>query len=69
MSIYAKALTAIVSTLVTRWLAQYFGIDPMALGIEEDLRVLVGLGIDFAIASVNGFWVWLLPNKPKAATK
>lgn len=62
MSAYRKLVAAILSTLIMRWIARYFGFDPAAMGLDGDVLALVDLGIDAAFAAVNGFWVWLLPN-------
>lgn len=63
MSTYNKLFAAILSTFISRWMLQYFGVDAEALGVGPDLQLLVALGIDSAVAAFNGFWVWLLPNK------
>ena len=65
MTTYNKLFAAILSSLVSRWLLQYAGIDAQSLGVAPELQMLVSLGIDSAVAGFNGFWVWLLPNKVK----
>lgn len=64
---YNKLFAAIISTLLSRWLFAYFGLDIEAMGVAPDLQALVSLGIDAAFAGVNGFFVWLLPNKKPEA--
>lgn len=63
MTAYNKLFAAILSTLLSRWLFSYFGLDLEAMGVAPDFHTLVSLGIDAAFAGVNGFFVWLLPNK------
>jgi len=63
MSAYNKLFAAIFSTLLSRWLFSYFGLDVEAMGVAPDLQSLVQLSIDAGFAGVNGFFVWLLPNK------
>ena len=65
MTAYNKLLAAILSTLLMRWALQWFGFDATALGVDEDIRMLVSLGLDLAVAAVNGFFVWLIPNVKK----
>ena len=66
MSAYNKLFAAIVSTLISRWMLQYLGIDAESLGVAPDLQMLVALLIDGGVAGFNGFWVWLLPNEKPA---
>lgn len=66
MSAYNKLFAAIITTLLTRWMLRYFGLDVEAMGVGPDLQMLVSLGIDTGVAAVNGFFVWLLPNKKAA---
>jgi hypothetical protein len=66
MMAYNKLIAAIVSALLVRWFLQWSGIDITAIGVEEDLRLLVSVAIDFAAAGVSGFFVWLVPNIKKA---
>lgn len=63
MTAYSKLFAAIISTLLSRWLFSYFGLDLIEMGVAPDLQSLVSLGVDAAFAGVNGFFVWLLPNK------
>jgi hypothetical protein len=63
MTAYNKLFAAILSTLLTRWLLQYLGLDVQAMGVGPEFQMLISLGIDAAVAGVNGFFVWLLPNK------
>ncbi|HET6406788.1 MAG TPA: hypothetical protein VFG14_02820 [Chthoniobacteraceae bacterium] len=63
MTAYNKLFAAIISTLLSRWLFSYFGLDLVEMGVAPDLQSLVSLGVDAAFAGVNGFFVWLLPNK------
>jgi hypothetical protein len=65
MTAYNKRFAAIISTLLMRWALQWFGFDATALGVDEDIRMLVSLGLDAAVAGVNGFFVWLIPNISK----
>lgn len=66
MTAYNKLFAAIISTLLSRWLFSYFGLDLVEMGVAPDLQSLVSLGVDAAFAGVNGFFVWLLPNKEPA---
>ena len=63
MTVYNKLVAAIGSTLVSRWLLQYLGIDAASIGVQPELQMAVSLAIDAAVAGVKGFFVWLLPNK------
>ncbi len=67
MSAYNKFFAAILSTLIMRWIARYLGFDPVSMGMEGDIVMLVNLALDGAFAGFNGFWVWLLPNSPATA--
>lgn len=67
MSAYNKLFAAILSTLLTRWILKWTGLDVAKLGVASDLQMLVTLGIDAATAGVVGFFVWLLPNKQRQA--
>lgn len=62
MSDYNKLFAAILSTLLARWLLQFFGVDATALGVASDLQEFAGWGINAAAAAFAGFWVWLVPN-------
>lgn len=62
MTAYNKLFAAIVSTLLMRWILQYFGLDVSALGVGDDFRAAVSLTIDALTAGVTGFFVWLIPN-------
>lgn len=55
MSAYNKLFAAIITTLLTRWMLRYFGLDVEAMGVGPDLQMLVPLGIDTGVAAVNGF--------------
>lgn len=63
---YNKLIAAIVSALLVRWFLKWSGIDISAIGVEEDLRMLVSVAIDVVAAGVSGFFVWLVPNIKKA---
>lgn len=67
MTAYNKLFAAIITTLACRWALQHFGFDAGALGVDEDIRSLVALGLDALVAGVNGFFVWLVPNKTSEA--
>lgn len=63
---YNKLFAAVISALLVRWFLHWTGVDISAIGVEEDLRLIVSLGIDFAAAAVSGFFVWLVPNVKRA---
>lgn len=65
MTAYNKLFAAIASTLLMRWLLQWTGFDAVGLGVDMEIRELVSLGMDLAVAGVNGFFVWLIPNIQK----
>ncbi|WP_421925292.1 hypothetical protein [Neoaquamicrobium sediminum] len=67
MSAYNKAIAAILSTLIMRWIARYLGFDPASMGLEGEIVMVIDVAIDGAFAAFNGFWVWLLPNRPGTA--
>lgn len=59
---YNKLIAAIVSTLLMRWVLKWADVDIDGLGVSDDFRTVVSLGIDAAAAAVNGLFVWWLPN-------
>lgn len=62
MSNYNKFFVSIASVLLMRWLLRWAGLDISALGVEDDFRMFVQVGIDAVTAGVTGFFVWLVPN-------
>lgn len=62
MNAYNKLFAAILSTLLSRWMLAYLGLDAETLGVAPELQAVVTLTIDGVVAAFNGFWVWLLPN-------
>lgn len=66
MSAYNKLFAAVLSTLLMRWAMQYLGFDAVGLGVDEEVRALVALSLDALVAGINGFFVWLVPNKAAA---
>ena len=65
MTAYNKLFAAILSTLAIRWFLTLTGINVTELGVDTEFRALVTLGFDAAVAGLNGFFVWLIPNKPE----
>lgn len=62
MTAYNKLIAALVSVFLMRLLLQWTGLDAAALGVGDQFRDLVSLGVDAVAAAVTGFFVWLVPN-------
>lgn len=62
MGTYNKLIAAVLSTLAMRWILKWAGVDIDGLGVGEEFRTAVSLGVDASVAAVNGFVVWWLPN-------
>lgn len=66
MSAYNKLFAAILSTILMRLAMRYFDFDAVAFGVDEEIRALVSLAMDALVAGLNGFFVWLVPNKQES---